>query len=42
MDKKILDYISGEKVSATPEEIEAVQPLAKELVEVYSYNKRMK
>ncbi|MEG7978755.1 MAG: type I restriction enzyme HsdR N-terminal domain-containing protein [Mollicutes bacterium UO1] len=38
MSSKIIDYISGVKVSATPEEIEAVQPLAKELVEVYGYH----
>jgi type I restriction enzyme M protein len=39
MSNKITDYISGTKVNATPEEVEAVQPLAKELVEVYGYNK---
>ncbi|CAI2165521.1 2665_t:CDS:2 [Funneliformis geosporum] len=39
MNNKIIDYISGAKVNATPEEIEAVQPLAQELVEVYGYNK---
>jgi type I restriction enzyme M protein len=39
MNNKITDYISGNKIKATPEELEAVQPLAKELVEVYSYNK---
>src|SRR5437763_1987926 len=39
MNNKITDYISGTKVNATPEELEAVQPLAQELVEVYGYNK---
>jgi len=35
----ILDYISGEQVKATPEEIEAVQVFAKQLVEDYGYSK---
>ena len=39
MNNKIIDYISGTKINATPEELEAVQPLAKELVEVYGYAK---
>lgn len=33
------DFISGEKVKATPEEIEAVQVFAKQLVEDYAYPK---
>ena len=36
---KIVDYISGTKINSTPEELEAVQPLVRELVEVYGYNK---
>ena len=39
MNNKIIDYISGTKTNATPEKLEAVQPLARELVEVYGYNK---
>src|SRR5438132_1550683 len=39
MSNKINDYISGIKVNSAPEEVEAVQPLAQELVEVYGYNK---
>ncbi|MBX2931992.1 MAG: N-6 DNA methylase [Chitinophagaceae bacterium] len=38
-DGYILDYISGEKVKATPEEIEAVQVFSKILVEDYNYPK---
>lgn len=38
-DGYIADYISGEEVRGTPEEIEAVQPLAKILVEDYGYSK---
>lgn len=33
----ILDYISGEQVKATPEEVEAVQVFAQRLVEDYGY-----
>lgn len=33
----ISDYITGEHVRATPEEVEAVQVLAKRLVEGYGY-----
>ena len=33
----IIDYISGEYVRETPEEIEAVQPFSKKLVEDYGY-----
>lgn len=35
----IIDYISGEEVKATPEEIEAVQVFARRLVEDYVYEK---
>ena len=35
----ILDYISGEEVKATPEEIEAVQIFSQSLVEDYGYKK---
>lgn len=38
-EEKIIDFISGEYVRATPEEIEAVQPFAKALVEDYGYPK---
>lgn len=35
----IFDYISGEQVKATPEEIEAVQVFSRQLVEDYGYSK---
>ena len=35
----IVDYISGQEVKATPEEVEAVQVFAKQLVEDYGYPK---
>lgn len=35
----ILDYISGQSVKATPEEVEAVQVFARRLVEDYGYPK---
>ena len=35
----ITDYITGKKVKATPEEKEAVQPFARQLVEDYGYDK---
>ena len=35
--EKIIDYISGEEVNATPEEIYAVQPYSRILVEDYGY-----
>lgn len=35
----IVDFISGEKVLSTPEEIEAVQVFSKQLVEDYNYPK---
>lgn len=33
----LADYISGSQVRSTPEEVEAVQPYAKKLVEDYGY-----
>lgn len=39
MANKIIDYISGIEVEAKPEEIEAVQPFSKTLVEDYGYPK---
>jgi type I restriction enzyme M protein len=33
----IVDFISGKKVKATPEEFEAVQVFSKQLVEDYNY-----
>ena len=36
---KIIDYISGKEVVATPEEVNATQPLSKALVEDYGYPK---
>ncbi len=36
---KIIDYISGLEVHATPEEMEAVQVFSKQLVEDYGYDK---
>lgn len=38
-DNTIIDYISGKKVKATPEEVQAVQPFLKKLVEDYGYPK---
>lgn len=38
---KIIDYVSGEEINATPEEIGAVQPYSKILVEDYGYPKNM-
>ena len=35
----ILDYISGQEIKATPEEIEAVQPFSEQLVVDYGYSK---
>ena len=37
--KYIIDYISGQEIKATPEEIEAVQVFAKQLVDDYGYDK---
>ncbi len=39
-DNKIIDYISGIEVNATPEETEAVQVFSKQLVEDYGYSKQ--
>ena len=35
----IFDYVSGQMIKGTPEEIEAVQPFSKRLVEEYEYKK---
>jgi type I restriction enzyme M protein len=35
----VKDYITDKEVKANPEEIDAVQPLCKELVEIYGYPK---
>ena len=39
-DNKIIDYISGIEINATPEETEAVQVFSKQLVEDYGYSKQ--
>lgn len=36
-DGYIIDFISGQSVKATPEEVEAVQPFSQKLVEDYGY-----
>lgn len=36
---KIIDYISGVEIIATPEEVEAVQVFSKQLIEDYGYKK---
>ncbi len=36
---KIIDYISGIELNATPEEVEAVQVFSRQLVDDYGYNK---
>jgi|WetSurMetagenome_2_1015567.scaffolds.fasta_scaffold114333_2 type I restriction enzyme M protein len=36
----IIDYISGQEVKATPEEIEAIQVFSQRLVEDYGYDKK--
>ena len=38
-ESKIVDYISGLEVKATPEEVEAVQVFSRQLVEDYGYSK---
>ncbi len=38
-DNRLIDYISGIEVAATPEEIDAVQVFARQLVEDYGYPK---
>lgn len=35
----IIDYISSQEIKATPEEVEAVQPFSKQLIEDYGYSK---
>ena len=35
----IIDFISGQEIKATPEEIDAVQVFSKQLVEDYNYPK---
>lgn len=37
----IIDYISGQEIKSTPEEIDAVQPFSKQLVEDYGYSKEL-
>ena len=37
----LIDYISGNEVKATPEEVEAVQPFVKRLVEDFGYPKHL-
>ena len=37
MAKRIIDYISGRSVQATPEEIDSVQVFSRQLVEDYGY-----
>jgi len=39
-DSYITDFISGQRIKATPEEIDAVQVFAKQLVEDYFYSKK--
>lgn len=39
--EKIIDYVSGLEVEGTPEEVSAVQPFSKILVEDYGYPKMM-
>ncbi len=38
--QKIIDYISGLEINATPEEVDAVQVFAQHLVEDYNYSKQ--
>jgi len=38
-ENKIIDYISGIEINATPEEVEAVQVFSRQLVEDYGYKK---
>lgn len=33
----LIDYVSGQPLKATPEEVQAVQPFVKKLVEDYGY-----
>lgn len=39
MKDKIIDFISGQEIVSKPEEIQAVQPFSKILVEDYGYPK---
>lgn len=41
MAEKIIDFISGKEVNATPEEVEVVQFFAKSLVNDYNYPKEL-
>ena len=41
MAEKIIDFISGREVNATPEEVEAVQVFAQSLVNDYKYPKNL-
>lgn len=41
MQEKIIDFISGKEVNATPEEVEAVQVFAQSLVNDYKYPKEL-
>jgi len=38
-DNKLIDYISGLEINATPEELQAVQPFSRQLVDDYGYEK---
>lgn len=38
-DDYVIDFISGQKLRATPEEVQAVQPFARILVDDYGYPK---
>jgi len=40
-DGYIFDFISGQEIKATPEEIDAVQPFSKRLFEEYEYDKEL-
>lgn len=40
LDDKIIDYISGIELNATPEEVDAVQVFSRQLVEDYGYKKQ--
>ncbi len=39
--ERIIDFISGKEVNATPEEVNAVQPFSRRLVEDYKYPKEL-
>ncbi|MEA3495613.1 MAG: type I restriction enzyme HsdR N-terminal domain-containing protein, partial [Bacteroidota bacterium] len=40
-DGYIFDFISGQEIKATPEEIDAVQPFSKRLFDEYEYDKEL-